>query len=57
MAPNFRKPFKLMVDVSDVGCGAVLLQEEDSKVDHPVSYFSYKFNARQKTIQLVRRRY
>ena len=54
MAP---KPFKLMVDASDVGCGAVLLQEDDSKIDHPVSYFSYKFNTHQKPIQLVRRRH
>ena len=48
MAPNFGEPFKLMVDVSDVGCGAVLLQEDDSEIDHPVSYFSYRFNTHQK---------
>ena len=47
MAPNFGKPFKLMVDASDVGCGVVLLQEDDSQIDHPVSYFSYKFNTHQ----------
>ena len=38
-----------MVDASDVGSGAVLLQEREDGVDHPVScYFSYKFNCHQK---------
>jgi len=48
MAPNFDKPFKLMVDASDVGSGAVLLQEGEDEIDHPVCYFSYKFNCHQK---------
>lgn len=43
-APNFEKPFKLEVDASAVGAGAVLLQEDDDGVDHPVSFFSKKFN-------------
>ncbi|ROT63854.1 hypothetical protein C7M84_018235 [Penaeus vannamei] len=29
------KPFKLAVDASDVGAGAVLLQEDDQAIDHP----------------------
>lgn len=37
-----------MVDASDVGCGAVLLQEDDSEIDYSVSYFLYKFNSHQK---------
>ena len=37
-----------MVDASDVGSGAVLLQEDDKGIDHPVSYFSYKFNIHQR---------
>ena len=43
-APNFEKPFKLEVDASMVGAGAVLLQEDDEGVDRPVSFFSRKFN-------------
>ena len=48
MSPNFEKPFKLVVDVSDVGCGVVLLQEDDNEIDHTVNYFLYKFNTHQK---------
>ena len=52
MATNFGKPFKLMVDASDVYWVAVLLQEDDSEIDHPVSYFSYKFNTHWKLFGL-----
>uniref|UniRef100_A0A3B3BUU0 Gypsy retrotransposon integrase-like protein 1 n=1 Tax=Oryzias melastigma TaxID=30732 RepID=A0A3B3BUU0_ORYME len=46
-APNSRRPFKLEVDASSVGAGAVLLQEDDEDIDHPVAYFSRKFNKHQ----------
>nr|XP_033964367.1 uncharacterized protein LOC117465577 [Pseudochaenichthys georgianus] len=46
-APDFSKPFKLEVDASEVGTGAVLLQEDAQAIDHPVSYFSRKFNKHQ----------
>lgn len=42
-APDFSLPFKLEVDASAVGAGAVLLQEDEQGIDHPVSYFSLKF--------------
>jgi len=44
VAPDFRTSFKLAVDASDVAAGAVLLQEDDEGVEHPVCYFSKKFN-------------
>ncbi len=39
--------FKLEVDASAVGAGAVLLQEDEDGIDHPVCYFSRKFNKHQ----------
>ena len=47
LAPDFDKCFKLAVDASDVGIGAVLLQDNNG-IDHPVCYFSKKFNKHQK---------
>ena len=47
-APNFEKPFKLAIDASDIGAGAVLLQEDDLGVEHPIYYFSKKFEKGQK---------
>lgn len=43
-APNFTLPFKLLIDASATGVGAVLLQEDSSGVDHPVCYFSRKLS-------------
>ena len=47
-APDFTKGFKLAVDASDVGAGAVLLQEDSSGIDHPVCYYSKKFTKSQR---------
>ncbi len=41
------QPFKLEVDASACGSGAVLMQEDDQTIDHPVCYFSKKFNKHQ----------
>jgi len=35
------------LDASQIGAGAVLLQAGMDGVDHPVSYFSHKFNSYQ----------
>jgi len=41
-APDFSREFKLAVDASVVGVGAVLLQEGKDKIDLPICYFSKK---------------
>ena len=46
-APNFNCRFKLAVDLSNIGAGSVLLQEDENGVDHPVCYLSKNFNASQ----------
>ena len=45
---DFDKPFKLAVDASDVGTGAVLLQEDEGGIDKPVSYYPKKLDRHQK---------
>ncbi|XP_039872749.1 uncharacterized protein LOC120724566 [Simochromis diagramma] len=42
-APDFTRAFKLEVDASAYGAGAILLQEDDRGIDHPVCYFSKKW--------------
>lgn len=52
-APQFSKPFKLEVDASNVGAGAVLLQEDDQGLDRPVCYFSRKFTSYQLNYSVI----
>ena len=52
-APDFERPFSLAVDASKVGVGAVLLQPDDLDVEHPVSYFSKKFNKAQQNYSVI----
>ena len=33
---DFQKPFLLMVDTSDIGDGAVLMQSDDKDIDDPI---------------------
>ena len=51
-APNFDKPFMLAVDASDVGAGGMLFQESDD-TEHPVCYFSKKFNKSQRNYSTI----
>ena len=47
VTPQFDKPFVLMADASDLGVATVLLQEDQQVVEHPIAYFSQKFNKSQ----------
>lgn len=38
-APDFNRPFKLAVDASDFGVGAIFLQDDLVGVEHPVLFF------------------
>ncbi len=51
--PDFERSFKLQVDASDNGAGAVLLQEDQACVEHPVSYFSRKFIGAQRNYSVI----
>jgi len=51
--PQFDKQFKLMVDASDTGSGAVLMQEQSNGVEHPVAYYSKKFNKHEKNYSTI----
>ncbi|KAJ8279345.1 hypothetical protein COCON_G00064110 [Conger conger] len=52
-APDFTRPFKLAVDVSDCGAGAVLVQEDAHGIDHPVCYFSRMLNQHQRLYSTI----
>ena len=36
------------MDASEVGVGAILKQEDNDKLEHPIGYFSQKFSNSQK---------
>ena len=36
--PDYKKPFKLIIDSSDVGTGSVLVQEASDGLNHPVVF-------------------
>ena len=52
-APQLDRPFKLHVDASQVGAGAVLLQEDGQGIDRPVSFFSRKFLSYQYSYSVI----
>ena len=43
----------MAVDTSDFGVGAVLTQEDDDGVDHPVAYYSKKLNIHQRKYSVI----
>ncbi len=54
-APRLDMPFKLQVDASQVGAGAVLLQTGENGLDYPVCFFSRKFNTYQNNYSVIKK--
>ena len=52
-APHMDELFKLQVDASQVGAGAVLLQADELGIDKPVSFFSKKLNTHQLNYSVI----
>ena len=53
LAPDFDSLFHLVVDECDVGAGTVLLQHGPAGIEHPVCYFSCKFNIHQRAYSTI----
>ena len=51
--PEYSKYFKLYVDASEVGIGAVLVQDDEHGIERPISYFSKKLLKYQKNYSTV----
>ena len=52
-APDFTRPFSIAVDASDLGAGAVLMQQDKDGFEHPVCFFSRKFNVHQRAYSMI----
>lgn len=45
--PDFEKTFILQIDAVNIGIGAILLQEEEDDLKHPIAYTSRKLLPRE----------
>ena len=52
-APEFDKPFSIQVDASDLAVGAVLLQQGNDKILHPVCFYSSKLKSHQQSYSVI----
>lgn len=56
VAPDNDKFFYLAVDASNVDAGAVLMQEDEQAIEHPVCYFSKMFSAAQRNYSVIEKK-
>ena len=54
-APDFSRPFILQTDASDVGIGAILLQEGEDDIPHPIAFASKKLLDRERHYSTIER--
>lgn len=55
VSPDLSVPFVLQTNASDRGVGAVLSQCDESGLDHPVTYSSYKLLPREERYSTIER--
>lgn len=53
VTPNYSKPFKITVDACDTGMGAVISQKGDDSLEHPISFYSQKFDKHQRNYSVI----
>ena len=53
--PDFKRPFVIHTDASNVGMGAVLEQKDDEGNSHPVLYWSKTFNSAERNYSVTER--
>ena len=53
--PDQKKPFEVKVDASNYVCGAVLMQQDEKNVQHPVAFFSKTMNEAQRNYDVYNR--
>ncbi|PWI46234.1 hypothetical protein CEE45_17880, partial [Candidatus Heimdallarchaeota archaeon B3_Heim] len=53
ISPDYGKPFKLIIDASDIGAGGFVAQNDSQGVEHPVGYFSKKFLKHQRNYSTI----
>jgi hypothetical protein len=53
--PDQTKPFEVEVDASNYAIGAVLMQQDEKKVRHPVAFFSKTMNEAQRNYDVYNR--
>lgn len=53
--PDFKKPFLLFTDASDVAIGAILSQCDEDGVDHPIAYYSKTLSKAERNYSVTER--
>jgi hypothetical protein len=55
LQPDQKKPFEVEVDASNYAIGAVLMQQDDKDIPHPVAFFSKTMNPAQRNYDIYNR--